>query len=721
MKRILTLALFLISASAAYGQHIPPAQAGYCLNPSAQWIPIAAAINGTGISIPPPAVSVYGQNGTTWYGLLCDASGNITAGSFATGSALPATCSPQPQSVYALATASGTLSYYCSSTNTWTLFSQLPGNGVWQRAAGSYTVVYPLPSSGSKQSGEPTILPSGPEGNCKVLTGLATCFKMLVTLGSNTFYAESADGGNNWSFYAGGGTNGAVISNCARNSWIEPSAGSYLAFCVTTSDKVSQYSSSDGVTWSLVGTVIDGTGTSTDYTNSFETLWGGVMYMFVEVDNAPMQIFTSPSPYSTFTFLQNANAAGAPYWGGPSGPFLINGTYYLWVHSLSGNVFGTNFSSVIARMSSSSLTGPYTITNMEIYPQSFDEGAGLTSSNQTADPDIFPYTDPTGAVKTYLYYSSGFKCGASQYSYTNMAIFDGPMSSLVQTNGGWNAGSFAGQNVFGEQYDCATGGINMEGHPIENAGAYTGTTLAPTGNVTMATGTTLTVPQTVTGVSDIQVSTPSAQDVYIESGCSTTSCGLVFAPSFKFYPGTNNSGEVGDSGQYFANMWSNRIDAVTSTAATSSTCSVPGPIAWRGFAWHGGASTQNDTTATMTCVGGTDGAETLTYANTGSTGAFTVTVTGAIAPNSPQTAVNCSTSGTATYAESLTGTSNKTVKVYLAACLGTASYTFPTAFNFTPAIVTTNEVAGSVVTALSTTAMTVTGATTTGFIVIEGW
>lgn len=86
-----------------------------------------------------------------------------------------------------------------------------------------------------------------------------------------------------------------------------------------------------------------------------------------------------------------------------------------------------------------------------------------------------------------------------------------------------------------------------------------------------------------------------------------------------------------------------------------------------------------------------------------------------------KTVVNCSTSGTATFAQPQQGTSDMKAKAYLAACVGTASYTFPTAFSFTPAVVTTNEVSSGVVTTLSTTAMTVTGATTTGFVLIEGW
>jgi len=94
---------------------------------------------------------------------------------------------------------------------------------------------------------------------------------------------------------------------------------------------------------------------------------------------------------------------------------------------------------------------------------------------------------------------------------------------------------------------------------------------------------------------------------------------------------------------------------------------------------------------------------------------------GNLAINADQTAVNASTSGTVTYSQPIAGTSYKKVIAYCNAANGTASYTFPVPFTNTPAIVTTNGPASSVVTSLSTTAVTITGSSTTGFIILEGY
>jgi hypothetical protein len=84
-----------------------------------------------------------------------------------------------------------------------------------------------------------------------------------------------------------------------------------------------------------------------------------------------------------------------------------------------------------------------------------------------------------------------------------------------------------------------------------------------------------------------------------------------------------------------------------------------------------------------------------------------------------QTTVSCSTSGSAIFSQPERGSSYKKIVIYQNACLGTASYTYPTAFTNTPQILSQSLV--SQVTSVSTTAVTVTGATSTGFANLEGY
>jgi hypothetical protein len=85
--KVLTIyALLFFSSLAARAQSSVLGKCYYA--GGAVWVPIATAVNGAGQTNAPASFALYGKNSTTYYPLLCDANGNISAGAIL-GASIP--------------------------------------------------------------------------------------------------------------------------------------------------------------------------------------------------------------------------------------------------------------------------------------------------------------------------------------------------------------------------------------------------------------------------------------------------------------------------------------------------------------------------------------------------------------------------------------------------------------------------------------------------------
>jgi hypothetical protein len=250
------------------------------------------------------------------------------------------------------------------------------------------------------------------------------------------------------------------------------------------------------------------------------------------------------------------------------------------------------------------------------------------------------------------------------------------------------------------------------------AGFVTGVSINAGGSG-YSNGNNLTTTNVSSSGTDLQVDITSVTGGEI-TGISLTTGGTAYNKGAQSLGGGSGSGSGADV----------NIDAVTAYPDTSTLFGRYSKTGGYSNSWAFGHGVMNSANLeanlwNIVKITGLQPSDTATPSFvTGATinaGSNTITTTGTINAGIIKNTATQTTAGAANFSQPEQGSSYKKVVIYLNNLTGAQSYTYPTAFSHTPAAVTTNGLATTLITAISTTAVTVTGAASTGFLFLEGF
>lgn len=370
----------------------------------------------------------------------------------------------------------------------------------------------------------------------------------------------------------------------------------------------------------------------------------------------------------------------------------------------------------------------------------------LTAINSLAGGAIAATSSTTYTIAATLYVPGGPTQGSNVAISSPYAIYT-PSSAVNR---------FAGNNSFGSVVTPLSF-VNIAGTVSSASWTTTGTSFAVNaGTATDTTGSGAIGTRVINSFAAVALAANSSETISVGAtvyiaGAPTNGTNVTITNPYSLYIPNGNTRLDGFNG--FGGLNPNAVVSIGAAQSqpswttigllfnvnasiltdTTGTGSIVQPRVANSFGISTFASTSSVTltTAATVYIGGSPLAGTNTtisaaYALYIATGNAILnngglSINGVISSGATLTSVGGSTSGTATFTQPFTGGSYKKTVIFLNALLGTASYTFPAAFTNTPVILTTNGLAAAIATSLSTSSVTVTGTTTTGVLIIEGY